>query len=105
MLVLLQFVVAHLSVRSSAVSGLVKSGPTLIVRNGQMLRDAMRREPVADTEVEQAARLNGAARIDQIEAMILETDGSFSVVPTVPQEHRFIDTGKSSGESSERANA
>lgn len=32
--------------------------------------------------------------------MILERDGSFSVVPTVPQEHRFIDTAKSPGESS-----
>lgn len=99
-LVLLQYAVAYLSVRSPTFAGLVKSEPTLIVRNGRMLRDAMRRERVADTEVEQAARLNGVTRIDQIEAMILESDGSFSVVPAVPQEHRFMDTGGSSSASS-----
>lgn len=93
-LVLLQFVVAYLSMRSSTVARLVKSEPTLIVRNGQLLRDAMRRERVAETEVEQAARLNGATRIEEIEAMILESDGSFSVVPAVPERHRFMDTGR-----------
>jgi len=90
LLVALQFIVAYLSVRWQRVANLVKSEPTLIVRHGRMLHDAMRRERVADAEVEQAARLNGVARIDQIEAMILETDGSFSVVPTVPDEHRSI---------------
>ena len=90
LLVGLQFVVAYLSVRSSAVSGLVKSEPTLVVRRGQMLHDAMRRERLAETEVEQAARINGAASVEEIEAMILETDGSFSVVSAVPVGHRFI---------------
>ena len=90
LLVGLQFVVAYLSVRSSAVSGLVKSEPTLVVRRGQLLHDAMRRERLAETEVEQAARINGAASVEEIEAMILETDGSFSVVSAVPVDHRFI---------------
>lgn len=90
-LVGLQFSVAYLSVRSPLVSRLVKSEPTLIVRNGELLRAAMRRERVTEAEVEQAARINGATRIEDIEAMILETDGSFSVVPAVPAGHRFID--------------
>jgi len=94
LLVGLQFSVAYLSVRSRAVSRLVKSEPTLIVRNGEMLRGAMRRERVAETEVEQAARISGATRIDEIGAMILESDGSFSVVQNVPAEHRFINAGR-----------
>lgn len=90
LLVGLQFTVAYLSVRWPALSRVVKSEPTLVVRSGEMLRDAMRRERVTETEVEQAARINGATTVGEIEAMILETDGSFSVVSAVPVEHRFI---------------
>ena len=80
LLVGLQYIVASASVRVPWVADLVKSEPTLVVRNGEMLRDAMRRERVASAEVEQAARMNGVARVEEVEAMILETDGSFSVV-------------------------
>ena len=64
--------------------------PEWIFAGGEMLRDAMRRERLTDTEVEQAARVNGATTVGEIEAMILETDGSLSVVSAVPVEHRYI---------------
>ena len=66
MLVTLQFIVAFLSVRSTAFSRAVKSEPALIVRDGTLLHDAMRRERVAVAEVEQAARMNGVSRIDPV---------------------------------------
>ena len=90
-LVALQFGVAYVSVRSTTVSRLVKSEPALVVRDGQMLHATMRRERVAPAEIEQAARMNGVSRIEDVAAMILETDGSFSVVPQVPQSHRFLE--------------
>ncbi|MEX0626660.1 MAG: YetF domain-containing protein [Chloroflexota bacterium] len=92
LLVGLQFGMAYLSVRLPFVSQRVKSEPTLIVRNGEMLRGAMRRERVGYAEVEQAARINGRTSMDEIGAMILETDGSFSVVPAVPEGHRSSTT-------------
>ena len=49
-----------------------------------MLHEAMRPERVATAEVEQAARENGVARLEELEAMILEADGTFSVVAAVP---------------------
>lgn len=84
LLVGLQYVVAYASVRVPTVAILVKSEPTLVVRSGEMLHGAMRRERVASAEIEQAARMNGVARVTDVEAMILETDGSFSVVPSTP---------------------
>ena len=90
LLVALQFAVAYLSVKSRSFSALVKSEPTLVVRNGEMLRDAMRRERIAVAEVEQAARMNGSANVEDVEAMILETDGSFAVVSAVPRDHRYL---------------
>ena len=79
-LVGMQFVVAWLSVRSRAVEGLVKSEPTLIYRYG-FLRERMRRMRVTEDEVRQAARAAGNA---DLAAVVLETDGSLSVLGQVP---------------------
>lgn len=82
-LVGMQFVVAWLSVRSRAVEGLVKSEPTLIYRYG-FLRERMRRMRVTEDEVRQAARAAGNADLDEVAAVVLETDGSLSVLGQVP---------------------
>ena len=76
----LQFVVAWLSVRSQKISQLVKAEPTLLVHNGEMCRAAMRRERVVESEIHAAAREGGANDLSEIQALVLETDGSFSVV-------------------------
>ena len=79
-LVGLQFVVAWLSARFKAVSQLVKAEPTLLFHRGEFLRAAMKRERVAEDEVRAAIRGSGKGALENVEAVILETDGSFSVV-------------------------
>lgn len=76
----LQYAVSWLSVRSEVVSRLVKSEPKLLVFRGQMLKDAMRRERVVEAEVLQALRAAGTASLENVEAVVLETDGTFAVV-------------------------
>ncbi len=76
----LQFVIAWLSVRSRTISGLVKSEPSLLLHRGIMLHDALRRERVTEAEVRAAVRQQGLARLEEALAVILETDGSFSIV-------------------------
>ena len=76
----LQAAVAWWSVRSPRVRALVKSEPALLARRGQLLADAMRRERVSESEVLQAVRNAGRTSLKDAEAVILETDGSFSVV-------------------------
>jgi uncharacterized membrane protein YcaP (DUF421 family) len=80
MLIALQFAVAWLSVRSPAIAGLVKSEPALLARRGELLHGALRRERVTAGEVRAAVRAEGLAALADAEAVILETDGSFSVV-------------------------
>jgi uncharacterized membrane protein YcaP (DUF421 family) len=57
--------------------------PTYLVRHGRMLRDAMKKERVTDSEVLAAIRKNGVDSVQSIAAVILETDGSFSVIRNV----------------------
>lgn len=82
LLVTLQYVVAWASVRSARVRRLVKSEPRLLVRKGRLLEDAMRLERVGRDEVMAALRASGVADPGSVEAVILETDGSISVVAT-----------------------
>lgn len=76
----LQFVVTWLSVRSKQVLRLVKSEPTLVFFRGQMLPAALNNQRVTAEEVRAAVRGAGKSQLEDVEAVILETDGSFSVL-------------------------
>jgi uncharacterized membrane protein YcaP (DUF421 family) len=77
----LQYLVAWLSVRSPRFSDLVKSEPTLLLHRGRFLEAAMRAQRVTRAEVVAALRSSGVAEPGQVAAVVLETDGSLSVVP------------------------
>ena len=76
----LQFVITFLSVRIKAFSKLVKAEPRLLLLDGQFLDDALKSERVTRGEVRSATRAQGAASLSQIHAIVLETDGSLSVI-------------------------
>ena len=80
LLIALQFAVAWLAARSHAVGRLVKSEPRLLFFRGAFLRDAMRRERVTDGEVLGAIREQGVPAVEDVEAVVLETAGTFSVL-------------------------
>jgi uncharacterized membrane protein YcaP (DUF421 family) len=79
-LIALQFIIAWLSVRSERVSTLVKAEPALLLYRGRFLHAALRRERVTEGEVRSAVRQSGHGDLGAVEAVVLETDGSFSVV-------------------------
>lgn len=81
MLVLLQYAIAALSVRSKLVERLAKSDPAMLLVNGRIDDQALRRERVTREEVLAAVRGSGAGAVEDIAAVVLETDGTFSVVP------------------------
>ncbi|MER7485130.1 YetF domain-containing protein [Streptomyces sp. NPDC126497] len=76
----LQFVTAWGSVRFRGVHRLVKAEPTLLLHEGRLLHEAMRRQRVTPDEVRQAIRAQGTGALELVHAVVLETDGSFSVV-------------------------
>lgn len=80
LLIVLQFIITWLSVRSETVSRLVKAEPRLLFHKGKYLQSAMKAERVNKEELLQAMRSEGIGREEQVEAVVLETDGSFSIV-------------------------
>ena len=79
-IVMLQFLITFISIRSRKVLRLIKSRPTLLLFSGQYCHEAMQRERVATTEILAAIREKGMADVEKVHAVVLETDGSFSVV-------------------------
>jgi uncharacterized membrane protein YcaP (DUF421 family) len=80
LLVVLQYGITALSVRFSWVRSLIKAKPVLLLCRGELLHDALRRERVSEGEVLAALRARGVGRVADVEAVVLETDGSVSVV-------------------------
>jgi uncharacterized membrane protein YcaP (DUF421 family) len=80
LLIAMQFIVSWSSVRMSWVRQLVTGEPTLLFFGGAMLHDGLRRARVTEDEVRAAVRTAGIAAMDEVEAVVMETDGSLSVV-------------------------
>ncbi|MEX0405520.1 YetF domain-containing protein [Aquibium sp. LZ166] len=80
LLILMQYLVAFTSVRWSGFARVVRSQPSLLARNGEFCRNAMKQERVTEEEVESAIRANGGREVEDTSAVILESDGSISVI-------------------------
>ena len=80
LLIGLQFAVTWSSVRARWVRQLVTGEPQMLLRRGAFLAAALRRARVTEDEVRAAVRSAGLCDLESVEAVVLETDGSFSVV-------------------------
>lgn len=80
LLVGMQFSVTWTSVRWRWVRRLVTGEPALLFFRGEYLPSALLQARVTRDEVRAAARAAGMADLSKIEAVVLETDGSFSVL-------------------------
>lgn len=81
----LQFLVSWTAVRASWFSRLVKSEPVLLFHKGRFLPQAMRRARIVEKEVLAVLRGEGVAQLEKVEAVVLETDGSMSVIQGADQ--------------------
>jgi uncharacterized membrane protein YcaP (DUF421 family) len=79
--VFLQFTITWLSARFNMVSRRVKAEPRLLLCKGEVLGEAIKDERMNANEVLQAVRSQNYGSLDEVGAVVLETDGSFSVLP------------------------
>lgn len=80
LLIGLQFVVSWSSVRARWVRRLATGEPLMLFYCGQFLPTARRQARVTEDEVRAAIRAAGLDSLAKVHAVVLETDGSFSVV-------------------------
>ncbi len=90
-LISMQYIISFSSSRWPKFRHIVKSQPTLLVYRGQLLKETMRKQRISVDEINAAARGHGVSQMQDIEAMILETNGSFSVISNSGQLASSID--------------
>ena len=76
-----QYAVTWTSLRSPRFRRWIKAEPRALLRNGQLITDALKAERVTPDEVDAAIRGAGYSDTAGIALVMLETDGSMSVVP------------------------
>lgn len=91
LLIGLQYVITWLSVRSRRVKNLIKAEPSLLYFNGRFLK-ALKAERVTEAEVRAAVRSQGLLEMESVAAVVLETDGSLTVLRN--QDHQALSSLK-----------
>ncbi|MFA0961182.1 DUF421 domain-containing protein [Roseivirga sp. BDSF3-8] len=79
-LIYMQYLLTYLSVRTKKFQRLIKSSPTLLYYRGHYLEKALRGERMAKAELRSAVRQHGISRMDDVAAIVLEADGSLSII-------------------------
>ncbi len=65
--------------RSRPMEMLVDGRPQIVIHQGEVFEEVMRRERISTHELHKVLRRNGCARVEDVHFAILETDGSISV--------------------------
>lgn len=88
LLIFLQYAITWASIHYKFTSRIVKSEPRLLYHKGEFINKAVKEERIMKEEILQAVRNQGIASLTNVQSVVLETDGSFSII-------------KSSGESNQ----
>ena len=80
-LAVLQLAVTWTSSRRPRLRSALTSGPTLVLRDGEPLPAAMREQRLTMDELRQAVRGTGTGSLTEVAAIVLESDGTLSVIP------------------------
>lgn len=84
LLIGMQYAVTWSSVRAGWVRRIVTGEPALLLYRGNLLPEALVAARVTQGEVKAAVRSAGLVDLEAVEAVVLETDGSFSVIKKEP---------------------
>src|SRR6266508_1038988 len=79
-MVLLMLAMSWLTFRFNRASPVTDGVPVIVVRNGRIMREALRIERVTEDELAEEARGQGIADLRDVVVGVLETDGTFSFI-------------------------
>lgn len=86
-LLLLDRVLGLVLVRRPSLERILTGGPVVIIQDGRLQRDHLRREGLTEEEVVGAVRGYGLASLAEVKLGVLEADGSLSVVAIERPDH------------------
>jgi uncharacterized membrane protein YcaP (DUF421 family) len=73
--------VAALTFRSKTLEGLVEGRPEVLIHNGKLFEEVMKRERLTHHELNAALRAAGCLSVEEVHYAMIENNGQISVVP------------------------
>jgi uncharacterized membrane protein YcaP (DUF421 family) len=74
-----QTILAKIAAHSRRAERIINGDPVLLLSKGQFIQSALKKERVTEEEVRAAIRSKGVNRVEDVDAVILENDGTLSV--------------------------
>ena len=78
-LILIQVILAKLAAYSPTAEWIINGAPTLLLSRGKFIDHALRKERVTEEEIRAAIREEGVTRVEDVDAVVLENDGTLTV--------------------------
>jgi uncharacterized membrane protein YcaP (DUF421 family) len=92
-LVILQVLAAWLAIKSRTMQKIIKADPELLYYKGQLFENVMKKKRILKEEILHSARANGINSLDEVEAVILEPDGSISFIEKIDRSEQSTLSG------------
>lgn len=92
LLVALQYMMTWIQIRWPFFSRVVTNPPSLLYFRDEFIDESLRRQRVTKSEVQTAVRKNQFGSLDEVEAVVLESSGEFSVIGSVENRAVFSET-------------
>ena len=89
LLVALQYVVTWIQIRWPYFRNVITNPPSLLYFRGEFVTEAMRRQRVTKSELQSAVRKSKYGSLSEVEAVVLESSGEFSVIESVEDGSAF----------------
>jgi uncharacterized membrane protein YcaP (DUF421 family) len=80
MLTFLQFIIAKSTAKSKTIDQIIKASPSFLYHDGRFFEKEMQKQRIRKDDVRAKVRNEGMGSFDNIEAIVLEGDGSLSVI-------------------------
>jgi uncharacterized membrane protein YcaP (DUF421 family) len=77
----LNWAVVEISYRFKSFRRVMEGSPTILVHDGKILSENLKRERLTVDDLEAALRRNGLATIEEVRFAVLEDNGQISVIP------------------------
>jgi uncharacterized membrane protein YcaP (DUF421 family) len=97
-LIAVQVFLSWLITKSKSLETLVNGEPVLIFVRGRYLPHAMQQQRATEEEIRAAVRDHGLRSLEDVEAVVIETNGTFSVIERKGQSSSSLSDVKGYGE-------
>jgi uncharacterized membrane protein YcaP (DUF421 family) len=83
-LIALNYAIGFISTRSKLADKIIEGEAVLLVRDGKVLKSALKRNNIPESDLDEALRAEGVAERRDVRRAFLEVDGTISVIKKKP---------------------